>query len=149
MHKILIAEDDPIAREIMTCLVESFGHIAIASPHGKHAYETLEANGDIDLLICDMLMPEMNGTELIKTLRAMTRYADLPIIIVSSIMGINDIASLLDLGATLFQPKPVAEELLANNILHCLAWKNFESNAADKGYPFSGRTMQTCDPCEE
>ena len=142
MHKILIAEDDLIARELMVAIVESFGHIAIASPNGKHAYETLKANPDIELLICDMMMPEMNGTELIKTLRAMTGFADLPIIIVSSIMGINDISSLLDLGATLFQPKPVAEDMLQNNIAHCLAWKRFAHNSIESPSILEGSLQQ-------
>ncbi|MCB2182381.1 MAG: response regulator [Desulfobulbaceae bacterium] len=120
MNKILIAEDDPVARDIVSSMVETIGQVAILSHNGRHAYETLQVNQDIKLLICDMMMPEMNGKDLVATLRATTTFADLPIIIISSIMGVNDIADLLDLGATLFQPKPINEDLLQKNIRLCL-----------------------------
>ena len=123
MNKILIVEDDLVARETIAAMVEDIGAIAIASPNGKHAYETMDVNDDIKLLITDMMMPEMGGAELIKTLRGKTKFADLPVIIISSIMGVNDIAGLLDLGATIFQPKPVDKELLQKNIRHCLNMK--------------------------
>ena len=120
MNKILIAEDDLVAREVIASMTETIGQVPILSPNGVHAYETLKTNPDIKMLICDMMMPQMNGTDLIKTLRSTTRFSDLPIIIISSIMGVNDIAGLLDLGATLFQPKPVNEDLLHKNIKLCL-----------------------------
>lgn len=120
MAKILICEDDFIAREVARVMVEKMGHIPIVSPNGKHALDTLEVNQDISLLTTDMMMPVMNGTELVQILRGNSRYDGLPIIMVSGILGINDIAGLLDLGATLFQPKPLDEDLLIENVSACV-----------------------------
>ena len=120
MAKILICEDDFIAREVIKAMVEKMGHVPIISPNGKHALDTLEVNHDISLLITDMMMPIMNGTELVQILRGNSSYDGLPIIMVSGILGVNDIAELLDLGATLFQPKPLDEDLLIENVSGCI-----------------------------
>ncbi|NDV19581.1 response regulator [Pseudodesulfovibrio sp. JC047] len=106
MAKVLIAEDDRISQKLAVKIVEEQGHAVFVSPHGRHAYETLIHN-DIDLLLTDIMMPEMDGQQLIKTLRADHRFVNLPIIIMSAVVGINDISNLLRLGATLFVAKPL------------------------------------------
>jgi len=58
-------------------------------------------------LISDIMMPEMDGRQLIQTLRGDSGLKDLPIIIMSAVVGIKQISDLLDLGASLFQPKPI------------------------------------------
>jgi len=79
MVKILIAEDDAVTQKMVSSAVEDMGYVAIISPNGKHAYETLKANEDINLLISDIMMPEMDGKQLIQTLRGDTEFKDLPI----------------------------------------------------------------------
>ncbi len=65
MAKILIAEDDRATLEIFSSAVESMGHSVIRATNGQMAWEVLQANEDIALLISDMSMPEMEGRELI------------------------------------------------------------------------------------
>ncbi|OIQ52120.1 hypothetical protein BerOc1_00593 [Pseudodesulfovibrio hydrargyri] len=120
MAKILIAEDDRISQKLAAKIVEELGHTAFVSPHGKHAYETLMANNDIDLLLTDIMMPEMDGQQLIKTLRGDQQFNDLPIIIMSAVVGISDISNLLKLGATLFLAKPLERAELQGYIARCL-----------------------------
>ncbi|WP_338667475.1 response regulator [Pseudodesulfovibrio methanolicus] len=120
MAKILIAEDDRISQKLAAKIVKELGHIVFVSPHGKHAYETLMANNDFDLLLTDIMMPEMDGQQLIKTLRGDQQFNDLPIIIMSAVVGISDISNLLKLGATLFLAKPLEREELQNYITRCL-----------------------------
>jgi CheY-like chemotaxis protein len=123
MAKILIAEDDRISQKLALKIVEEMGHQAFVSPHGKHAYETLTASNDFDLLLTDIMMPEMDGQQLIQTLRGDQRFADLPIIIMSAVVGINDISNLLKLGATLFLAKPLDRDELQNYLKRCLLKK--------------------------
>lgn len=120
MAKILIAEDDRISQKLAVKIVEELGHVAYVSPHGKHAYETLKACNDIDLLLTDIMMPEMDGQQLIQTLRGDQEFQDLPIVIMSAVVGINDISNLLKLGATLFLAKPLNREELQNYVSRCL-----------------------------
>lgn len=120
MAKILIAEDDRISQKLAVKIVEELGHTAFVSPHGKHAYETLQACNEFDMLLTDIMMPEMDGQQLIKTLRGDQRFMDLPIVIMSAVVGINDISNLLKLGATLFLAKPLDREELQSYISRCL-----------------------------
>lgn len=123
MAKILIAEDDRISQKLAVKIVEELGHTAYVSPHGKHAYETLTACNDFDLLLTDIMMPEMDGQQLIQTLRGDQQFKDLPIVIMSAVVGMNDISNLLKLGATLFLAKPLDRKELQGYISRCLGKK--------------------------
>jgi CheY-like chemotaxis protein len=116
MAKILIAEDDPITQVMVLKIVEKMGHIAFISPNGKHAYDALNAQNSFSLLITDIMMPEMDGRQLIQTLRGTSEFKELPIIIMSAVVGIKEISDLLELGATYFQPKPLDLKDLKVNI---------------------------------
>ncbi|ACL05608.1 response regulator [Desulfatibacillum aliphaticivorans] len=107
MAKILIAEDDLITRKVLYKIVEGMGHSVIMSPNGRHAWETLETNPDISMLITDVMMPEMDGRELIELVRAREEFQNLPIIIISAVVGPKAVANLLKMGATLFLSKPL------------------------------------------
>ncbi|MBI9076746.1 MAG: response regulator [Desulfatibacillum sp.] len=107
MAKILIAEDDLITRKVLYKIVEGMGHSVIMSPNGRHAWETLETNSDIAMLITDVMMPEMDGRELIELVRGKEEYQNLPIIIISAVVGPKAVANLLKMGATLFLSKPL------------------------------------------
>lgn len=120
MAKVLIAEDDRISQKLAAKIVEEMGHTAFISPHGKHAYETLIAANDFDVLLTDIMMPEMDGQQLIKTLRGDQQFEDLPIIIMSAVVGINDISNLLKLGATLFLAKPLDKGELQGYLSRCI-----------------------------
>lgn len=121
MAKILIAEDDRISQKLAVKIVEEMGHQAYVSPHGKHAYEALMASNDFDMLMTDIMMPEMDGRQLIQTLRGDQQFADFPIIIMSAVVGVSEISNLLKLGATLFLAKPLDRKEIQEYIERCLA----------------------------
>ena len=83
MSTILVAEDDKAARRMAVSTLKKMGHIVFASPNGRHAYETLQVNEGIDLVLTDIMMPEMDGRQLIKKIREGTEFAAVPIIAMS------------------------------------------------------------------
>ena len=121
MAKILIAEDDRISQKLAVKIVEEMGHTAFVSPHGKHAYEALTACNDFDLLMTDIMMPEMDGQQLIQTMRGDQQFMEFPIIIMSAVVGMNEISNLLKLGATLFLAKPLDRKELQAYVKRCLS----------------------------
>lgn len=121
MNKILVAEDDEISRELIVNLVESLGYIAVQSANGKTALAILLDNPDIRLLICDVMMPELDGIMLIKILRGQQNFADLPIIIISGVAVINEINHLMELGPTVFIEKPLDTSELKKTIAKMLS----------------------------
>ena len=116
MARILIAEDDMATRMVAGKMLEKMGHIPVFSSDGQHAVETLHIDGGIELLITDVMMPRMDGRALIKTLRGIERFRNLPVIVISAVVGPREIADLLDLGASRFQPKPLDMKELKENI---------------------------------
>lgn len=137
MAKVLIAEDDRISQKLAVKIVEGMGHDAYVSPHGKHAYEALMACNDFDMLLTDIMMPEMDGRQLIQTLRGDQQFMELPIVIMSAVVGIGEISNLLKLGATLFLAKPLDRKELQEYIRRCVheaenSGKNKKSNRPKK-----------------
>ncbi|MHC4886929.1 MAG: response regulator [Planctomycetota bacterium] len=104
--KILIAEDDRATRKLITNAVEEMGHTAMACLNGQHAHNTLLANEGIAALVTDVMMPEMDGRQLIQIVRGNSSFGELPILVMSAVVGPRDIADLLTLGATRFIGKP-------------------------------------------
>jgi CheY-like chemotaxis protein len=116
MAKILIAEDDALSQRFVGTVVDRMGHCAVVSPNGRHAWEALCAENRFEMLITDIMMPGMDGTALIRTIRSDPRFAELPIVIMSAFIGVNEIAGLLEIGATWFMAKPVDRAMLEDYI---------------------------------
>ena len=112
MKKIIIAEDDYQIRSLIAHTIEDLGYMAIQCSSGSKALHALQDNPDIDLLITDMIMPELSGEDLIKILRCREATKEMPIVIISAMTRYEDIAHLLDLGASRFLTKPIDFEAL-------------------------------------
>jgi CheY-like chemotaxis protein len=120
MHKVLIAEDDPVSQKFVSLVVERMGHCAFVSPNGRHAWESLQAENRFSLLITDVMMPGMDGTTLIRNLRSIERLRELPVLAMSAFVGVSDISGLLGVGATWFIPKPVEVKPLEEYVRRAL-----------------------------
>lgn len=107
MAKVLIADDDPVSRDILAEVVEGMGHTVLLSPDGAHALKTLQCDRRVSLLITDMAMPELDGRGLIREAHKLPTHQRLPIAIMSGVVGPKEISDLLRAGAETFLPKPV------------------------------------------
>jgi CheY-like chemotaxis protein len=117
MLRILVAEDDPTTQILCAEMIRSLGHECFISPDGNHAYTAmLTDSNEFDLLITDVMMPGLDGRDLVRKLRDHHAYKKLPIIVMSAVIGPKQINTLLEAGATYFMPKPfeisVLEEYL-------------------------------------
>ncbi len=110
MVKILIVEDEEkIARFIELELVHE-GYEIVKTNNGRTGLEIAE-KGDVDLVILDIMLPELNGLEVLRRLR---RVSDIPVIMLTARDAVMDKVSGLDAGADDYITKPFAiEELLA------------------------------------
>jgi DNA-binding NtrC family response regulator len=69
--QVLLAEDEPMVRNLMKRLLDSWGYRVFSARNGREAMEMAEAHrGEIDLLVSDVTMPEMDGQELAAKLTA-------------------------------------------------------------------------------
>jgi len=116
VKKVLIADDDPVSRKLILKMIKSMGHLPIQSSNGKRALDVLLDNPDFDLLIADIMMPEMGGKDLIRILRGNKEYDRLPIIVISGVVKLRDIKDVLELGASFFMPKPIKSDEFKNYV---------------------------------
>ncbi|MDN4174214.1 SpoIIE family protein phosphatase [Nocardioides sp. SOB77] len=111
--RVLVADDNADMREHVTRLLEGEGWEVTAVPDGQAALE--RALHDVpDLLLTDVMMPRLDGFELVRALRADPRTATLPIVVLSARAGEGASAEGLDLGADDYVVKPfLSSDLLA------------------------------------
>jgi two-component system, OmpR family, response regulator MprA len=113
MPKILIAEDDRAIRNALVNLLELEDYTVEVFTDGLRAYEWLMAENSVDLIVSDVMMPNMDGLTLCRRLRS--RGDVTPILMVTARTETLDRVSGLDAGADAYIPKPFApDELLAN-----------------------------------
>jgi CheY-like chemotaxis protein len=109
---ILLVDDD--ARNIfaLTSVLERKGAKVVFARNGIEAIDKLHSDPSVELILMDMMMPEMDGYEATRRIRREKRYADLPIIAVTARAMKDDQVRCLEAGANDFLSKPVDTEKL-------------------------------------
>ena len=104
---VLVADDDVRNIFSMTKALEKFQVKVIPAMDGREALEVLASAESIDIVLMDMMMPEMDGYETIKNIRQNAKYAGLPIIAVTAKSMIGDREKCIQAGASDYISKPV------------------------------------------
>lgn len=111
--KILVAEDERKILNLLQLYLEKNNYQVITAQNGIEALEKIK-KFDPDLLVLDIVMPEMNGHEVCKKIRKDKKYKDIPIIYLSSLTEKQSIVSSLELGGDDYLTKPFdPNELIA------------------------------------
>ena len=120
--KILVVDDDPDMREALQMILESAGYGVVLAEDGRQCLSKLKEE-PFDLLLLDLLMPNMDGFEVCKVLKdpRYAKYARMPIIILSSVQeGVSQRRYELETGVRLdiddYVEKPVEGSVLLERI---------------------------------
>ncbi len=115
--RMLIVDDSPTTCRVFRKRLESFGASVIEAENGKVALRTIEEEIDsLDMIFCDIEMPEVNGFELCYRLHQSEWYDGTPIVMVSTRSDAKDVIRSLKLGAEDYVPKPFDQDLLVKVI---------------------------------
>jgi CheY-like chemotaxis protein len=125
---VLVVEDDPRVSRATLGALEELGYRTLAAGSGAEALALLEANPKVALVITDVMMPEMTGTELAAAIRPL--YPELPILFVTGYVGEAGDAAELAGGDVLRKPFTVAA--LANAVAAALGISGPRLAAADE-----------------
>ncbi len=109
--RLLVVDDNKVNRLLLTRSLELQGHTVASAPNGRVALEMLKAGG-YDLMLLDMEMPEMNGFQVLEQLTGDLQLRDLPVIVTSSLEGVENVVRCIELGAEDYLYKPVNPVLL-------------------------------------
>ena len=120
MKTLLIIEDDIVLRETTAEILELENYKVVTAANGKRGIEQAKIMLP-DLILCDIMMPEMDGYELLDILSKDESTKRIPFIFMSAKTEIKDVRKGMDLGADDYLTKPVSEELLLSAIESRLA----------------------------
>jgi len=110
--KILLVDDDMRNLFALSKILKERGIEIIKAENGKNALEMLELHPEIDLVLMDIMMPEMDGYEAMKQIRAQVRFAKLPVIALTAKAMKDDKQKCIDAGANDYITKPIDVERL-------------------------------------
>ena len=117
--RILIVDDDPIVRSLMSATLQVDGHEVIEAEDGDEACEICEKRQP-DLLVADVVMPRMDGFALCSELRRRPQAAYLPILMATGLDDIPSITKAYEVGATDFISKPINWIILGYRVRYLL-----------------------------
>jgi class 3 adenylate cyclase len=113
--RLLVVDDNDFNRDVLARRLQRQGHTVLQAVNGKQALELL-SDADFDVILLDILMPEMNGLEVLERLKSDDRWRHLPVIMVSALNDIDSVAHCLTLGADDYLPRPYNQAILRARI---------------------------------
>ena len=121
--KVLVVDDTEMNRDMLCSLLEADGHKSAVAENGRLALELLKAK-PFDLVLLDVMMPEMNGYQVLEQLKSDSSLRDIPVIVLSALDEIGSVVRCIELGAEDYLPKPFDPVLLRARIGACLEKKH-------------------------
>src|SRR5947209_790851 len=122
-NRIMIADDDPVIRHLVTSIVKQQGYTPVTLNDGREACRLLQNDADFKAAILDMSMPYLRGIDLIRYMRTEKRLMRIPVMLITAEQDIKLLADSLSAGATAFLPKPFAPAHLRSALRMLLATK--------------------------
>jgi len=113
--RVLIADDNKVNRLLLSRSVELLGHRVMLAENGRIALEKLQSE-PFDLLLLDIEMPELDGFAVLEQLKADPQLREMPVIVTSSVEGLDNVVRCINLGAEDYLHKPVNQVLLKARI---------------------------------
>jgi len=120
--RLLVVDDDPINRRLLASYLQREGHDVVTANDGGAGWETVRRE-PFDVVLLDVLMPELDGYEVLEHIRADPHLRHLPVIMISSLDETDSIVRCIELGADDYLPKPFSPPLLRARINAGLARK--------------------------
>ena len=111
--RVLVVDDDDLVRRTFARVLSHHGCTVITAPHGHQAIELL-ADGDFDVIVSDVQMPDISGIELLRQVRS--HDLELPVILVTGAPTVATAAQAVDYGATKYLSKPVEPSSLIDAV---------------------------------
>jgi adenylate cyclase len=126
---VLVVEDDEANRELLLDELEMIGCRGIAASNGEEALAELDGS-DVDVVLLDVMMPSMDGFEVLRRLRADPLRRMLPVVMISGLSDMVNVVRCLELGADDYLPKPFNPVLLKARISNSMQKKRWHDQEA-------------------
>ncbi len=119
---VLIADDEPLLTELLEFRLGARGYQTVVAHDGREALAKLD-EAEPQAVVLDMMMPVHDGFEVLRRMRANSKYAETPVIMLTARRGEADVVGALELGADDYLVKPFLPEELMIRLGRLLAGK--------------------------
>ena len=137
---ILVVDDEPVARDTIAELLVEAGYRVLSAPGGRNALEILEQQTGIDLIVSDLMMPQIDGIALTKEIRGMG--LNIPIIVITGFATIELAVETMKAGAADFITRPFNNEQIKITIKKVLETKRLQKLAGEREFY---KQLSNCD----
>lgn len=120
--RLLVVDDNESNRDVLSRRLAHEGYDVLTAGSGRQALEIVKTE-PVDLVLLDVMMPEMNGYEVLQHLKAHGAWRDIPVIMISALDEIESVVRCIERGAEDYLPKPFDPVLLRARIGACLEKK--------------------------
>lgn len=120
--RILVVDDNESNRDVLSRRLRRGGYVVEVAVDGREALEAIAA-GEFDLILLDIMMPEMNGYEVLERLKADEALRHIPVLMISAVDDVDSVVRCIELGADDYLPKPFNPTLLRARVQSSLARK--------------------------
>ena len=110
-YTLLLVDDNPDNLDMLGRRLRKKGYKILSAASGREALQTM-AKEPVDLVILDVMMPEMSGLEVVERIRKEPHWKSIPIVMATAKSESEDIVTALDLGADDYVPKPIDVDIL-------------------------------------
>jgi len=120
--RILVVDDNDMNRLKLVLGLQQQGHTVSQAENGREALEMIKTQS-FDLVLLDIIMPEMDGYQLLERLKSDDTLLNLPVIMISAVDDMASVVRCIEMGAEDYLPKPFDPVLLKARIGACLEKK--------------------------
>ncbi len=114
--RVLVADDDPVIRHLVASMLKKDGYTPLEAKDGREAYRILQADSNFRAAIFDMMMPYLEGIDVIRHMRTEKRLMRIPVMMITSERDLKIMTNSFAAGATFFLPKPFTTEQLRTTL---------------------------------
>jgi class 3 adenylate cyclase len=125
----LVVDDNEINRDLLRRWLEREGHAAVAAEDGFQALAMLN-DQPVDVILLDIIMPGLNGFQVLERIKAHERLRDVPVIMISAFNEVDSVVRCIEMGAEDYLTKPFNPVLLRARISACLEKKRLRDREA-------------------
>jgi DNA-binding response OmpR family regulator len=118
--RVLIVDDDPDIQQLIRLLLARIGVDSMTAGTATEAARLLRTPPLPDLIILDLMLPEINGVEFLRQMRAKSLFEDVPVMVLSALIDSEHIREALDAGADRYLTKPYIASNLTTIVLDML-----------------------------
>ena len=108
---ILIVDDEPFNVDYLEQELEDLGYLTVSAANGQEALDVIQRNPP-DMILLDIMMPVMDGFDVLSRLKASEEWRDIPVVVISAMSDLDSVVRGIELGADDYLPKPFEPTLL-------------------------------------